>query len=94
MPVDPDSPCALCGRVVSKLTRHHLRPKEHGGTETADFCSGCHRQVHALFTNRTLASQLDTLEKLRADPEIQSYVKWAARQPDGKFRVKRSKSRR
>ena len=30
-------------------------------------CSPCHRQVHALFTNRTLAGQLDTLEKLRAE---------------------------
>ena len=79
---------------MAVLTKHHLRPKEHGGTETARFCSGCHRQVHALFSNRTLATAYDTLEKLRADPSIQASVRWARRQPDARFRVKKSRSRR
>jgi hypothetical protein len=78
---------------VAVLTRHHLRPKEHGGTETALFCTSCHQQVHALFSNRTLAQQLDTLEKLRREPQIQAYVRWAARQPDRRFRVRKSRRR-
>ena len=79
---------------MGKLTRHHLRPKEHGGTETALFCSGCHRQVHALFTNRTLADQYDSLEKPRFDPQIRTYVEWARRQPDRRFKVRKSRGRR
>lgn len=86
--------CALCGRHLRTLTRHHLKPREHGGVETALFCTGCHRQVHALFTNRTLADELDTLEKLRADPAIRRYVAWARRQDDAHIPVRRSRDRR
>lgn len=86
--------CALCGRRVGTLTRHHLKPREHGGVETALFCAGCHRQVHALFTNRTLAEELDSLEKLKADPAICRYVAWARRQDDAHIPVRRSRHRR
>lgn len=86
--------CELCSRQVERLTRHHLRPREHGGTETALLCSGCHRQVHALFENRTLAEQLDSLEKLRQDPQIRRYGAWAKRQKGGRIRVRRCRSRR
>lgn len=86
--------CALCGRRVERLTRHHLCPREHGGAETVLLCGGCHRQVHALFTNRTLAAELDTLEKLRRDPAIERYVAWARRQADAHIPVRRSRSRR
>jgi hypothetical protein len=86
--------CQLCGRHVLKLTRHHLRPKEHGGVETALLCSGCHRQVHALFTNRTLANQYDSLEKLRQDSAIAAYITWARKQPDRRLPVRKSRSRK
>jgi 5-methylcytosine-specific restriction protein A len=86
--------CQLCGRTVLRLTRHHLRPKEHGGVETALLCAGCHRQVHALFTNRTLANQYDSLDKLREDPAIRTYVAWAGRQSDCRFAVRRSRARK
>lgn len=79
---------------MERLTRHHLRPRAHGGTETVLLCSGCHRQVHALFENRTLAEELDSLEKLRQDPQIRRYLSWAKRQKGGHIRVRRSRSRR
>jgi len=85
--------CELCEREVARVTRHHLRPREHGGTETALLCSACHRQVHALFTNRTLAHELDSLEKLRAHPQMRSYLRWARRQADRHIPVRRSRSR-
>ena len=88
------SACALCGREVADLTKHHVRPRQYGGTETEWICSACHRQVHALFTNRTLATELDTLEKLKAAPEMQRYLAWARRQADGRISVRRSRSRR
>ena len=86
--------CALCEREVARVTRHHVRPRSLGGTATEPLCPGCHRQVHALYTNRTLAAELDTIEKLRADPRIQSYLRWARKQSDRHIRVRESRSRR
>lgn len=91
---NPEQVCELCGRQVAALTRHHLRPKEHGGVETALLCPGCHRQIHALFTNRTLADRYDSLEKLRRDSAVRSYVAWARKQADRRFRVRKSRSRK
>jgi hypothetical protein len=71
-----------------------VRPKQFGGVLTEELCSGCHRQVHALFTNRTLAHELDTVEKLREDPQIQRYLSWAQKQSDRHIPVRRSRSRR
>jgi len=87
-------PCALCGREVDQLTRHHVRPRQFGGVLTEELCVACHHQVHALFTNRTLARELDTIEKLRQDPQIQRYLRWAQKQPDRHIPVRRSRSRR
>ena len=91
---DPADPCALCGRAVARLTKHHLRPRSEGGVETERLCGACHRQVHALFTNRTLAVELDTLHKLRANEQIARYLRWAAKQHDRHIRVRKSRSRR
>ncbi len=81
-------------REMPPLTRRHLCPREHGGTVTVRLCSGCHKQVHALFTNRTLARELDTLEKLRGEPTVRRYAEWASKQPPGRIRVRRSRARR
>ena len=91
---DPEDCCTLCGRAVARLTRHHLRPRSEGGVETERLCGACHRQVHALFTNRTLAAELDTLDKLRANEQIARYLRWAAKQHDRHIRVRKSRSRR
>jgi 5-methylcytosine-specific restriction enzyme A len=86
--------CELCGRHVGRVTRHHLKPRSHGGTSTALLCPPCHRQLHALFTNHTLAEQLDSLESLKADPEVQSYLAWIRKQPDRHVPVRKSRSPR
>jgi hypothetical protein len=68
------------------LTVHHLVPKDedgHGGP-TARLCSGCHRQIHRLFDNATLARELDSLEKLRAHPGLAKFVRWVRRQAPGR----------
>jgi 5-methylcytosine-specific restriction protein A len=86
--------CALCARQVGRLTRHHVRPRQYGGTLVEELCQACHHQVHALFTNRTLAAELDTIAKLREDPQIQRYLAWARKQQDRHIPVRRSRSRR
>ena len=81
---------------MERLTAHHLVPKLKGGRKgpQARLCSTCHRQVHAMFTEGTLARQLNTLEALRADSRLARYLSWVRKQSAGsQFRVRRWKGR-
>lgn len=84
--------CALCGRVTS-LTFHHLIPKKmhrrprfrkrHDRSELnrgIDVCARCHRGLHRLHDEMTLASRLNTLDALRDDEAVAKHVAWVARQ--------------
>ena len=84
--------CALCARVT-RLTFHHLIPrkmhrrprfrKRHSREELnagVDLCPRCHRGVHRLHDEMTLASSLNTLEALREDEAVARHVAWVARQ--------------
>ena len=78
------SRCALCGREGVETTVHHLTPREAGGAllPTAPLCRPCHKQVHALYTNRDLvALGLTTVEALQRDPAIARFLKWIRKQP-------------
>ena len=79
---DPGS-CACCSRTLV-----HAAP----GTSTPrvptmkpfrglPICFQCHQQIHRLHKNRDLARQLHTVEALRADPQFQAYLQWAAKRP-------------
>ena len=58
--------CELCNRGVAQLTRHHLIPKQRGGkhSKVVLFCMACKDQIHLLFTNKELAKEYNTLEKI------------------------------
>ena len=89
--------CALCEREGVTLTRHHLLPREEGGKEEhiAMICEACHKHIHALYTNKELALFLDTIDKLKADPQISKYLKFIQKQPPTKrIKVKKPASRR
>ncbi len=89
--------CELCRRDIDRCTVHHLIPKARGGKfgPTAQLCATCHRQLHALFSETTLAAELHSIELLQANPQVRSYLKWARRQKDGaNFPVRRAKQRR
>ena len=65
--------CELCRRKgFYKLTEHHLIPRENGGRhkDTAWLCEDCHKQIHALYTNKELAVRLNTLSKLEEEEKI------------------------
>ncbi len=87
--------CELCGRCVDIVTLHHLYPRSQGKRRkmkaaelpTARLCSACHRQLHILFSNRELAARFSSIEQLRAEPNVQKFVEWIARQDPNK-RVK------
>jgi 5-methylcytosine-specific restriction endonuclease McrA len=87
----------MCGRVVPGrlLTLHHTVPRERGGRaeHRVAMCRPCHKQVHALFTNKQLERELETVEKLRAAPELHAFLEWIRKQkPDRVFRTVPSKS--
>jgi 5-methylcytosine-specific restriction endonuclease McrA len=85
-------PCTLCGRHT-ELTFHHLVPRKvHRRNffrkaferevlqQGVDLCRLCHKGLHRLYDEMTLAKQLNTLEALRADPAIQRHVHWVRKQ--------------
>ncbi len=85
--------CELCEREMERLTVHHLTPRQNTKRKkadpgpTIDICSACHRQIHALFDNKYLAKELNTLDKLRNEPQMQKFLFWIRKQDPGK-RVK------
>jgi hypothetical protein len=90
--------CELCEREVDTLTVHHLIPKQQTKRKdldpgpTVNICSACHRQIHALFENSHLARKLNSLEKLKDDPQLQKFLIWVRKQDPNK-RVKMDRKR-
>lgn len=87
----------LCRREVERYTVHHLVPRSRGGRfgPTARLCPTCHRQLHAMFSEATLAKELHSIELLRSNVQVAEYLRWARRQKSGtNFRVRRANNRR
>lgn len=70
--------CRLC--LINRASSlHHLIPKSilmrRGGLPRfAPLCSLCHRFIHQQFSNRKLASELNTIETLRNHSIISSFI--------------------
>ena len=76
---------------------HHLVPRSQGGKLglKAKLCPTCHRQLHALFSEATLAKELQSVEQIRANPDMASYLKWVRKQKGAaNFRVRPANNRR
>ena len=89
--------CELCFRESEKFTVHHLVPRSRGGKfgPKATLCLTCHRTLHALFSEATLAKELESLDRIRTHPEMDSYLKWVKKQKGpANFRVRRANNRR
>lgn len=79
----------------SELTEHHLVPRSRKGRVTVRICSPCHRQIHALFSEKELEREYDTVEKLLAAEEIRPWLSWIRRRkPTGRIRARRSNRRK
>ena len=95
-PVEPRV-CELCKRESLRLTSHHLVPRSRGGRlgPQVKLCPTCHRQLHAMFSETTLAKELNSIDALRANPEFSDYLRWARHQKGPtSFRVRRANNRR
>ncbi len=89
--------CELCLRESQRFTVHHLVPRSRGGKfgPKVKLCPTCHRQLHALFSESTLAKEMDSLERIRANPDMASYLDWVRKQKGpANFRVRRANNRR
>jgi hypothetical protein len=92
-----EATCSLCARTVptDMITLHHLLPKEHGGTAAhrLPFCRPCHKQIHALFSNKQLADKYSSIDALRAAPELAAFLPWIRKQRENRnFRTATSAS--
>jgi hypothetical protein len=85
--------CDLCEREVLTRDRHHLVPRARD-SQIAFLCIPCHKQVHALWTNRQLAKTYNTQEKLRDDPRMQAFIRWIRRSNKMDTTVRQSRQRR
>ncbi|MBD0346220.1 MAG: HNH endonuclease [Coleofasciculus sp. Co-bin14] len=91
--------CELCEREVYRLTVHHLIPKQKVKQKKAEpgptvaICSPCHRQIHSLFDNKRLAKELNSIEKLKNEPQMQKFLSWVKKQkPDKRVQVHQKKA--
>lgn len=91
----PFEHCELCNRAIP-LTFHHLIPRKmhrrprFKKAYTRDelnqgiwVCQACHRGIHKLFDEMTLARDFNTLDKLLADPAVQKHIAWVGKQRRG-----------
>jgi 5-methylcytosine-specific restriction protein A len=91
--------CPLCKHLYepSEITKHHLIPKSRKGKVTIGICSPCHKQIHAVYSEKELERSYGTLEKLLEAPELQSWLRWIRRRKPTKrirTRVSQKNSRR
>ena len=82
--------CELCGRAVAELTRHHLIPqarhrkarnrrlfdREDVKTRIALLCRPCHSNIHAHIDTKSLEAAYNTVESLRAHPDVARFTAW------------------
>ncbi|WP_374764181.1 HNH endonuclease signature motif containing protein [Yunchengibacter salinarum] len=74
--------CPLCDRPLGRRREaHHLIPKARGGTETVWLHPICHRKIHSLFDNATLARTHHRLDTLRQDGDIAAFTRWLRGKP-------------
>lgn len=91
--------CPLCRRLIEDtnlLSDHHLVPRSRGGRATQiPICLDCHKQIHAMYSNKRLEEELNSVEALFADPKFARFAAWVAKRPLGALvRARRSKDSR
>ena len=84
--------CLLCERDGLRLTRHHVVPRarhnkkvkrELGAdrNKTEWVCRPCHGQIHRLYSEKQLEREFNTIELLKAQPDVQTWIAWIQKRP-------------
>ena len=89
--------CPICDRPLYELhgsiNRHHFVPKSKGGAIQEFAHTICHNQIHALWSETELAKQFSDPKMIRADPDMQKFIKWVQKK-DPLFYEKTKRSNR
>ncbi|WP_218048910.1 HNH endonuclease, partial [Curvivirga aplysinae] len=89
-------PCPICGRMMilgPSTDRHHWIPKSQNGEDWNYLHRVCHKKIHSLYTEKFLAKEMNSPEKLLQDEDIQKFVKWVRKQPiESIGRIKKNKN--
>ena len=89
MPEQVPAACPLCQRPNFHPSDHHFVPKSRGGKETTTICRDCHSAVHAVFSNKELATTYNTPEALLGHEAFATMVAFIAKQdPGGRVRIR------
>lgn len=77
------------------LTYHHLIPRKVHSRKRfrkqfnraqlnkgVVICKLCHRGIHKLYDEMTLATQFNQLETLQADEKLQKHIRWVRKQKE------------
>ena len=78
---------------------HHLKPKCRGGQRNDEnmvlICSDCHSAIHALFSNKQLEKEYNSVDALLADERFAKAVKFISKQdPSKRMRSKRANNQK
>ena len=74
--------CPLCTRQLpGRPSKHHLVPRSLGGREKVLLHRICHRQIHAVFTERELINHYNSIDRLLENELIRKFVKWVRDKP-------------
>ena len=86
--------CELCGSKIDYLNFHHLIPRtlhankkyqklyeklfmaNHGCWICKQYC---HKQIHVFITEKEMGMLYNSIEKLRAHPEVKKYIEWRSK---------------
>ena len=94
--------CPLCERSIPTdvpQSTHHLIPKLKGGKggPTVLLHHICHKEIHATFTETELATEYDSIVKLKQHPRLLRFLKWVSKRPpefNSRVPSKRKKQKR
>lgn len=63
------------------VDRHHWVPRREGGRDWSWLHRVCHKKLHSLFDERTLAREFTNPAALRDHPDIAAFIKWVRKKP-------------
>jgi hypothetical protein len=85
--------CPICLHeyALAETSKHHVVPKSRGGRETERLCHPCHKQIHALFSEKELERQYNTIDALLEADAMKRWARWIRkRKPTSRIRARRS----
>lgn len=92
-----DGVCPICLHEYqpSQMNKHHLVPKSRKGKITVTLCIPCHKQIHAVYSEKELEREFPTLDELLEAEAMQSWIAWIRkRKPTARIATRTSRRRR